>query len=225
MPEEFLCWPTTFTGLILAVLLFAQMVDPQPTTGNGFEPGHMPANLTIFIVRHAEKPTVGGDLAPEGVSRAQEYVQYFQKQVKYDGKPIQWNFLFASAESVNSDRPFLTLQPLSEAIHVDIDSDFKDKHFDDVAKELRRNKGNKFDNANVLICWHHGEILQLAWALGANSTILPASAHWPAKWPGEAYGWLLKLYFTPEGILDRDHTEAINEELMPDDTIPVGRSD
>jgi hypothetical protein len=169
--------PTAFIGLILFALLFAQLLDPQIAAGGDSESGRMPANLTIFIVRHAEKPTEGNDLAPEGVARAQEYIQYFQKQVKPDGQPIRWNFLFASAESDKSDRPFLTIQPLAEAIHVDIDTDFKNKHFDDLVKELRKNKANKFDNANVLICWHHGEILDLASALGANSTDLPASAH------------------------------------------------
>ena len=213
--------PVAFTGIILLALLLAQVVDPKIATGSDSEPGRMPANLTIFIVRHAEKPAEGNDLAPEGVSRAKEYVQFFQKQVKYDGQPIRWNFLFASAESAKSDRPFLTLQPLSEAIHVDIDSDFKNKHFNELVKELRKNKANKFDNANILICWHHGEILELASALGATSSDLPASAHWPKKWPGKAYGWLLKIYYASDGTLDREHTEAVNEQLMPDDTVPI----
>lgn len=51
----------------------------------------MPPNLTVFLVRHAEKLDGGNELAPEGFARAQRYVQYFQNQVKYDGKPIRWN--------------------------------------------------------------------------------------------------------------------------------------
>ena len=57
-----------------------------------------------------------------------------------------------SAESDKSDRPFLTIQPLAEAIDVKIDGDFKNKHFKDLIKELKKNKGDKFDNANVPIC-------------------------------------------------------------------------
>ena len=70
----------------------------------------MPPNLTVFLVRHAEKLDGGNELAPEGFARAQRYVKYFQNQVKYDGKPIRWNYLFASAES--EDRPFLTIPAL-----------------------------------------------------------------------------------------------------------------
>jgi hypothetical protein len=183
----------------------------------------MPSNLAIFLVRHAEKPDNGTNLAPEGSARAQKYVQYFQNQVRYDGQPIRWNYLFASAESDKSDRPFLTIQPLSEAIDLKIDSAFKNKHFQDLVKELRKNEGNKFDNANVLICWHHGELLDLASALGANQGDLPPSAHWPAKWPKKAYGWLLKIYYKAEGTLDREHTQAVNEHLMPDDTLSPGQ--
>lgn len=180
----------------------------------------MPANLTVFLVRHAEKPDDGDELAPDGSARAQKYVQYFQNQAKYDGTPIRWNYLFASAESTKSDRPFLTLQPLSDAIGVPIDDEFKNKHFEELAKELQR---NKFNNSNVLVCWHHGEILDLASAIGANKGELPEPAHWPAKWPKDAYGWLLKIYYKPDGTLDREHTEAINEHLMPDDTVSPGQ--
>jgi hypothetical protein len=39
--------------------------------------------------------------------------------------------------------------------------------------------------------------------------------------PKNAYGWLLRIYYKPDGTLDRQHTEALNEHLMPDDTVPV----
>ena len=159
----------TIRWIIHLVLLFAQVVDLRSAGDSDSQPGRMPPNLTIFLVRHAEKPDKGSELAPESFARTQKYVQYFQNQVKYDGQPIRWNYLFASAESDKSDRPFLTIQPLSQTINIKIDSDFKNKHFKDLIKELKKNKGTKFDNANVLICWHHGEILDLASALGASS--------------------------------------------------------
>jgi hypothetical protein len=212
--------PSTFTVLTFLAALVGLLAAPPAVIGQK-SPDHMPANLTIFIVRHAEKPAQGDDLAPEGVARAQAYVKYFQEQVKYDGQPIQWNFLFSSVESPKSNRPFLTLQPLAEAISLEISDQFKNKHFNDLVEEFRKNDGNKFNNANVLICWHHGEILDLALALGANATNLPKSAHWPKKWNHKAYGWLLKIYYTRDGSLDKQQTEAVNEQLMPDDTIPL----
>jgi hypothetical protein len=213
----------TTRWIVCLGLLFAHVVELRSARDSDSQTGGMPSNLAVFLVRHAEKPDNGSELAPEGSARAQKYVEYFQNQVRYNGQPIRWNYLFASAESAKSDRPFLTIQPLSEAIGVQIDSDFKNKHFNSLVDELKQNKGNKFDNANVLICWHHGEILDLASALGANRADLPQSAHWPGKWPKKAYGWLLKIYYKPDGTLDREHTEAVNEHLMPDDTLSPGQ--
>jgi hypothetical protein len=66
--------------------VIALLATPNIVQWHVFPPSdHMPANVTIFIVRHAEKPEKGDDLAPEGVDRAQAYVKYFQEQVKYDG--------------------------------------------------------------------------------------------------------------------------------------------
>jgi hypothetical protein len=38
----------------------------------------MPANLVIYLVRHAEKPDEGSDLLPAGQAPATAYVNYFQ---------------------------------------------------------------------------------------------------------------------------------------------------
>jgi hypothetical protein len=222
--QVMICIRTSAALCLISIgLLFGDIAASQTTQKTDFQTGRMPASLTLFLVRHAEKPDTGDQLNAEGVARAQKYVQYFQNQVRYDGQPIQWNYLFASAESEKSDRPILTIQPLSEAIHLQIDSSFKNKHFEDLVKELQKDKDHKFDNANVLICWHHGEILDLALALGANPDELPSSAHWPTKWPKTAYGWLLKIYFKSDGTLDREHTEAVNEHLMSDDTLSPGQ--
>jgi len=32
-------------------------------------------------------------------------------------------------------------------------------------------------------------------------------------------GWLLKIYFKADGTIDLQHTQAVNEKLMPDDTV------
>lgn len=214
--------PNTFTVLTFLAALVGLLAPPPAAIGQK-SPGQMAANLTIFIVRHAQKPTQGAGLAREGVDRARAYVKYFQEQVKYDGQPIRWTFLFSSAESPESNRPFLTLQPLAQAINLKISHQFKNKHFNDLVEELRANQGHQFDNANVLICWHHGEIVDLASALGATASNLPKSAHWPIKWKPKAYGWVLKIYYTADGSLDKQHTEAVNEQLMPDDTMPLAK--
>jgi hypothetical protein len=179
----------------------------------------MPANLAIFLVRHAEKPDDGAGLSDEGRARAKDYATYLQNLTNPFGQTIRWDYLFAATESEESNRPVLTLQPLAEAIHKTIDSQFKNKHYGRLVDYFHFNARRQFDHANVLICWHHGEILELTKALGVHWSDLPDSSHWPKHWPEGVYGWLLKIYYKADGTLDRNHTEAVNEALRPDDTV------
>jgi hypothetical protein len=178
----------------------------------------MPANATIYLIRHAEKPDSGPGLSPAGQARAQAYVQYLQNQTGPQGRPIRWNYLFASSDSENSDRPLLTITPLANAIQKTIDASYAEKHYDKLGKNIRDNAVN-YANKNILICWHHGEILALAQTLGAAAEGLPSSSNWPANWPGEVFGWLLQVYYDDHGALQDEHSQAINEHLMPDDTM------
>jgi hypothetical protein len=179
----------------------------------------MPANATIYLVRHAEKPPSGTGLSAAGQARVDAYVNYFQNLADPSGKTIKWDYLFASAESEDSNRPFLTILPLAQAISKTIDSDFQDKHFSKLVEFIQQNPEKRFDNSNILICWHHGEILDLAGSLGADSNHLPPSSNWPLNWPGKVFGWLLKIYYKSDGTLHHEQTQATNEKLMPDDTV------
>jgi hypothetical protein len=212
------------------LILIALLVSPRALPGQAEGPATfrqikhpteavMPASLTLFLVRHAEKPDRGPALSDEGRARAQAYVRYFQRLTNYSGQPIRWDYLFAAKESDQSNRCVLTLEPLAQVIQKPIDAQFKDKHYERLTDYLRSNPGRRFDRADVLICWHHGEILELAKALGVRGSDLPESSHWPRRWPDGVYGWVLKVYFHADGTLDRDHTEAVNEALMPVDTV------
>jgi hypothetical protein len=186
----------------------------QPTA----RPAAMPANATIYLVRHAEKPATGPGLSPQGQARADAYVKFFQNLKNPDGKTIHWDYLFASEESDASDRPLLTIRPLAKALEKPIDSNYKDKDFALLRDHIEKHAKGRYAKSNILICWHHGEILQLAAALGASPVVLPPSSDWPAKWPGTVFGWLLKVYYKDDGTLHHKQTQAVNEHLMPDDT-------
>jgi len=198
--------------------MFPESVLPRPV-GTVQASALMPANLTIYLVRHAEKPPTGTGLSAAGEARANAYVNYFQNLVDSSGKTIKWDFLFASGESTQSDRPFLTIEPLAQAIGKTIDPDYKDKHFSKLVKFIQENPAKQFDNSNILICWHHGEILDLAKSLGAECNNLPPGSNWPLSWPGTVFGWLLKIYYKSDGTLHHNQTRAINEKLMPVDTV------
>ncbi|MCG2991082.1 hypothetical protein, partial [Escherichia coli] len=73
------------------------------------------ADATIAIIRHGEKPDSGTGLSPAGEKRAQAYSAYFQ-HLTLDGRPFRPDTLIATADSKNSARERLTLEPLSQAL-------------------------------------------------------------------------------------------------------------
>jgi hypothetical protein len=191
--------------------------SPQ-TLGNLQVSPDMPANCTIYLIRHAEKPDSGPGLSPAGQERAQAYLVYFQNLLNPAGETIQWNYLFASRDSEASHRPFLTLLPMACAINKTIDSHVADKDYSELADEIQTNS-DKYANSNILICWHHGHILDLAECLGVKCSDLPPSSNWPKTWPDDVFGWVLQIYYREDGSLHHKETQAISQKLMYDDTI------
>ena len=164
------------------------------------------AGTTILIVRHAEKPDSGPQLAPAGVQRAQAYATYF-KGFAFDGKHLTPNYIYAAADSKSSDRPRLTCTPTANALNLQIDTRFADKQFAALANDLESTPHGKV----VLICWHHGEIPSLVRALGVDpSTVFPAP-----KWPGDVFGWVVAIHYDKKGHPSR--AQLVHENLMPDD--------
>jgi hypothetical protein len=187
-------------------------------TAPATRPSPLPANATIFLIRHAEKPASGPGLSPAGQARAEAYVKYFQNLKDPQGKILQWDYLFACRDSDNSDRPLLTITPLAAALKKPIDTKYKDKDYSKLVADLQQ-KAKQYAGSKILICWHHGEILQLTEAMGASCATLPAASNWPSKWLGEVFGWLLQIYYKADGTIHHSSTQAINEKLMPDDTV------
>lgn len=173
----------------------------------------MPKNTNILMIRHAEKPHSGIGLAVAGQERAQAYAIYFQNY-SLNSNLVKLDYLFAAADSSESHRPRLTIQPLATAVGLDINDKHKDKDYQKVADDILQN--SKYDQSNILICWHHGEILDLAAALGAKD--LPSASNWPTPpWPGKVYGWLLQLCYDDNGNILPSQTICINQQLMYDD--------
>jgi hypothetical protein len=164
------------------------------------------SNTVILIIRHAEKPDDGSGLSTEGEARAQAYVNYF-KTFTLDGQPLKLNCLFAAADSKESRRPRLTLEPMSQALGLPVDLRFKNKNFQDLADEL---KSQPHGHA-ILIAWHHEKIPALLRALGADSAqVFPKD-----KWPDSVFGWVIQLRYDADGKLIE--AKRIEEKLMPDD--------
>ncbi len=198
-----------FFSVGLAFFSFLVVAQAKPaisSDGGGAFPGLRDA--VVLIIRHAEKPDTGNGLSAMGGQRAQAYVNYFRNLTE-GGQSLTPVALFATADSEASHRPRLTLEPLSHALGLKIDSRFKNKKLPELAEELRSHPHGKC----ILIAWHHGEIPELLHALGADpEKLLPGG-----KWPGQVFGWMLELHYDHEGHLLPDRTRRINEHLLPDD--------
>jgi hypothetical protein len=192
-------WLAMFFSLV-AVSTIASAKHDRADGGNGL------ADTTVMIIRHAEKPDSGSGLTPAGEARARAYVDYFE-HFAVDGQPMAPNSLYASADSKSSMRPRLTIEPLSQAMGLPIDSRFADKQTEEIADALRTTAHGK----RVLIAWHHGEIPKLIRDLGGDSaSLIPGD-----KWPSDVFGWVVVLRYDRHGELV--NAQVIHEHLMPDD--------
>jgi hypothetical protein len=162
-------------------------------------------DAVVLIIRHAEKLETGQELAPAGFERAEAYVKYFG-QFQVDGQPLKLDSLFATADSKNSHRPRLTLEPLSKALHIPIDTRFKNKSPELLADELK----SKPHGREILVCWHHGQIPELLHDLGADpGALLPGG-----KWPEAEFAWVIELRYDGQGKLRPDQCRRIEENLV-----------
>ncbi len=152
-------------------------------------------NNTVLIVRHAEKPlesTGQTGLTEAGQHRAQAYIKYFQP-FRDAGMDLTISALFAGADSSNSFRPRLTLEPLSKASGMPLDTSVSTKDPESLLAFLRTHPHGD----TPLICWRHGQIPALLTALGAApDSLLPAG-----KWPDNVYDWVIVLSFDAHGQL------------------------
>src|SRR5262249_10248245 len=168
-----------------------------------------PKNSVVLIIRHAEDPANGHGLSLRGEERAKAYINYFQN-FTVDSKRLEPEAVLVAADSKQSHRPRLTVEPFAKAAKLPIDNRFANKQPADLAAELRANYQGKV----ILICWHHGQIPALLRALGAApETLLPNG-----KWPRDVFDWVIMVSFDESGRVIPGGTKRINEHLLPDDS-------
>jgi hypothetical protein len=150
------------------------------------------ANNTILIIRHSEKPDTGAGLNAAGEARAHLYSKYFQP-FQEEGLSIQVDSLYAGADSKNSLRPRLTLEPLSKSSGMPLHSNIATKDSELLVQTLR----TEAHGQHPLIAWRHGEMSTLLRAFGASpEELLPNG-----QWPDEVFDWVIVLNIGPDGKL------------------------
>jgi hypothetical protein len=165
-------------------------------------------DVTVLIIRHAEKPDQGNGLSPRGEQRAAAYASYFDP-LQLDGSALMPQRLIATSDSKASMRPRLTLTPLAARLQLPIEQPWADDQVDDLAKELRK----KNEAPVVLIAWHHGHIVKLIEALGGDAKQLLGRK----TWPGDVYNWVVVLHFDDQGRLSESTSRLVQEHLLPGD--------
>ena len=150
------------------------------------------ADNTVLIIRHAEKPAEGTGLSPEGEQRAQQYATYFGP-FREDDLELWVDGLYAGADSRNSSRPRLTLEPLSRSAGLPINAAFGTKQSSALVETLKTLP----HGVCPLIVWRHKELPTLLEALGASpEQLLPGGL-----WPQGIFDSVVVLRFNSTGFL------------------------
>jgi hypothetical protein len=160
------------------------------------------ANATVLIIRHAEKPASGSGLSAAGEARAKAYAGFF-RGFTLDGSPLHIDTLIATADSSESRRERLTLEPLSRLMGLPIQQPFEEGAVKDLVGWL----GQGPPARNILIAWHHGTVPMLLSELGLDpAAILPGG-----QWPSNVFNWVVMLRFDRNGVVMPAESRLVRE--------------
>jgi hypothetical protein len=180
-------------------------------------------DATVLLIRHGEKPgnpgidsdEDGTDLSQPGRERAHAYVAFFQPYTATEapgkGKAqmtVEPDGLFAAKDTQVSHRPRLTLEPLAKETGLKINSHHKDNDLKGISEALKATPAQK-----IVVCWHHGEIIELA------DMLIGQRGPWPPKWPDTVFGWTIQIRYDDKGKPWHDWIKYSSQKLMFDDTI------
>ncbi|KAK7994585.1 hypothetical protein PG991_016173 [Apiospora marii] len=133
-----------FTFLLLAATFVAAAAKP-----------------TVYFIRHGEKPKKGDGLNSDGVKRAQCLRGVF-------GVASDYNITHVMAQRPKKNgkqkRPYDTVLPLATDMGLDVDTSCKRDDIDCVVDIIKNYKGD----GNILICWEHKRMKDVAKALGVK---------------------------------------------------------
>lgn len=120
------------------------------------------AQATVYLIRHGEKPDSGNGLSSQGEQRAQCLRSVFGADSDYD----IWYIMAEQPQSDGSQqRPYDTVEPLSEDLGITIDTSCQRDDQDCVANVV-----NNYDGpGNILICWEHDQLNNIVKAINSDN--------------------------------------------------------
>jgi hypothetical protein len=157
----------------------------------------------IIVIRHAEKDVSDvkdPHLNTRGGMRAAALPGLFVTSPMFPTKPTRFakpDFLYAAAESKNSNRPVETILPLAKALN-DMPIQHKTKEFQPVVDQIFGEP--KHAGKVVLIAWRHGKIPDLAQAIAAKAkNAEQLKKQIPTKWQDEVFDRVWRFSFDDAG--------------------------
>ncbi|KAI8945240.1 hypothetical protein F4801DRAFT_140415 [Xylaria longipes] len=121
------------------------------------------AKPTVYLIRHGEKPSDDGTgLSAQGEQRAQCLRNVFGASSKYN---IGYILAQTPKDDGKRNRPYLTVKPLADDLGLTVDTSC-DRDDEGCVQDLVDDyNGSK----NILICWEHDELNNIAEQLGAKN--------------------------------------------------------
>lgn len=158
----------------------------------------------VLIIRHAEKPEDDTDihLASRGAARAAALPSLFVIPPTFPTKPAAFatpDFIFAAKQSKYSNRSVETVAPLAKALaDMPIDHKRADKAFQALVDDLF--SVSKHAGKTILICWHHGNLPDIAVAVIAKAkNASKIKGQVPERWPGAVFDRVWVITFDDAG--------------------------
>jgi broad specificity phosphatase PhoE len=161
----------------------------------------------VLLIRHAEKPALESmsvDLSPAGQKRAAALHGLFEKSPSRPIPLLTPDFIFAAKDSKHSHRCTETVAPLAKKLGLKVNAKIANDDFPKLAAEILGNP--KYAGKTVLICWHHGNLPDLAKKLGARES--------PDRWKGTVFDRVWRIRYTSSGEATLDE---IPQRLLPDE--------
>jgi hypothetical protein len=189
---------------VSVVLLFLVSFGLGAQSGVG-QTGKPPA--TLYLIRHAEKPASKEDihLTPVGLKRAARLPELFDPPAGSGRVALpKPDYIFATAQSKHSNRPFETVTPLGKALHLPVNNGYLEEDYPALAKLLL---SGKYAGKVVLVAWHHGVLPQFAKEFGVTPPYekwpdLQFDRIWRIDWP--AGGGAPTIVDLPQGLMPGD---------------------
>lgn len=151
------------------------------------------APAQVILIRHAEKPAFGNQLALKGRERAAALAPFFmgRPEVLKFGPPFA---LYAAGvkDEHSSRRSIETLQPLADELRLPIHTEFLPDQYREIAQKIKEDP--LYANRMILIAWEHHAIPLLAQALGVHPE--------PPRWHGEVFDRIWLITYREDGTAD-----------------------